>query len=563
MPKVLGLPEVKVGRSKFPRPFKHHTTFNNGEIIPIMYDCNITPGDVVEMPLSAIIRTQTPLYPVMDNMYLDVSVWFVPDRLTWKHFKNFWGENDETFWEEETQYEIPQIEAPENGWAIGSLADYFGIPTNVGGISVSHMPFRAYCMIWNEFWRDENLKEPIFFNDDETTLTGINYNSSTFDYTTDIQLGAKPMVAARVADYYSKALPEPQKGEDVNIPLGTTAPVIGTGEQLGLQGRLNGTGTLYSAIGLVSTGNNDPNRLAVTFNGKGANDLGPNDSTNYPVTYANVTAGLGVTQVKEDSGLIADLSEALSATVNQLRTAIALQRYYEALARSGSRYIEVLAGIFGVESSDKTLQRPQFLAGKRVPMNMTQIVATAEGNNNDLGETGAMSQTIINDYLGTFSFEEHGTLMVLAVARHEHTYSQGIPRMLLRKKQFDFYNRALDHLGEDIVYNAEIFAQGTDEDMEVFGYQPRYEDMRLGRSYVSGEFRNDATGTLNSWTYQDDYDTLPTLSSEWIDEGVDEVDRTLKVTSKSANQIFGDFYFKCNYIRGMSMYGTPGFMDHM
>lgn len=252
---------------------------------------------------------------------------------------------------------------------------------------------------------------------------------------------------------------------------------------------------------------------------------------------ANVEPQSDTWQEMYPTNLAADLSNALGATVNQLRTAIALQRYYEALARSGSRYIEVLAGIFGVTSSDKTLQRPQFLAGKRVPINMTQIVATAEGSNNDLGETGAMSQTIINDYLGTFSFEEHGTLMVLGVARHEHTYSQGIPKMLLRKKQTDFYNRAFDHLGEDKVLNAEIYAQGTSDDDEVFGYQPRYEDMRLGMSYVSGEFRNDAIGTLNSWTYQDNYSELPTLSSDWIDEGLEEVDRTLKITSQVSNQL--------------------------
>lgn len=561
MPKVLGLPDVKVGRSKFPRPFKHHMTMNNGDINVLMYDCNITPGDVVEMPISAVVRMQTPLYPVMDNMFFDISVWFVPDRITWKHFKQFWGENDTTFWEEETQYEIPQIEAPTGGWAVGSLADQLGIPTGVEGISTSHQPFRAYCAIWNEFWRDENLKEPIFFNDDETTLTGKNYDAATFDYTTDIQLGACPMKAAKLSDYFTKCLPEPQKGQDVALPLGDKAPVTTKGEENDIAAGsrhpmlFRGTSTgekITSEWGMLATNEQLPYNV---FGGVKAKTQGSET--------ANVEPQSNTWQEMYPTNLAADLSNALGATVNQLRTAIALQRYYEALARSGSRYIEILAGIFGVTSSDKTLQRPQFLAGKRVPINMTQIVATAEGSNNDLGETGAMSQTIINDYLGTFSFEEHGTLMVLGVARHEHTYSQGIPRMLLRKKQTDFYNRAFDHLGEDIVFNAELYAQGTSDDKEVFGYQPRYEDMRLGMSYVSGEFRNDATGSLNSWTYQDNYSELPTLSSDWIDEGVEEVDRTLKITSQLANQLFGDFYFKCNYIRGMSMYGTPGFMDHM
>lgn len=228
-----------------------------------------------------------------------------------------------------------------------------------------------------------------------------------------------------------------------------------------------------------------------------------------------------------------------------------------------SRYVEILAGIFGVESSDKTQQRAQFIGGKRFPLNMSQVIATAEGSNNDLGETGAMSQTIINDYLGDFAAEEHGTLMIVGCVRCERTYTQGIPKMLLRKKQTDFYNRAFDHLGEEGITNDMIYAQGTSQDKEIFGYQPRYEDMRLGMSICTGEFRGNYTTSLDSWTYQDEYNTLPTLSSDWIDETTENVDRTLKVASTVADQLFGDFYFNMKWTRGMSMFGTPGFMDHM
>lgn len=543
--KVYGLPEVKVGRCKFSRPFKNHTTWNNGELNVLAYDCNVTPGDTIEIPISAIVRTQTPLYPVMDNMFFDVSVWFVPDRLLWKNFKAFWGENNETFWEDPSEYETPQIVAPDNGFAVKSLAEHLGVTPGVGKVSVSHMPFRAYCKIWNEFFRDENLKEPIFINDDETTLTGKNAGED-WDYSTDTQLGGKLMKVARTADFFSKSLPEPQKGPDVLIPLGDTAPIIGSPIESGT----TGTNLVGKELSFTRQTTSPEYGLNVAEAGNNNNRLAQNQSI----------------------GIYTDLSNAKAATVRDLRLAISLQRYYEALARTGSRYIEVLAGIFGVESSDKTLQRPQFIGGHRYPLNMTQIVATAEGTNNDLGETGAMSQTIIKDYLGTFSAEEHGVLMILGCTRVEHTYSYGIPKMLLRKNKFDYFNRALDHVGEESVYNIQIYAQGPDEiddltgepyDDGTFGYQPRYEDMRVGMSMCTGEFRPQYSTPLTSWTYQDVYNELPTLSSDWIDEGPENVDRTLKITSETADQIFGDFYFDMKWTRGMSMYGTPGFMDHM
>lgn len=541
--KVYGLPDVKVGRCKFSRPFKNHTTWNNGELNVLAYDCNVTPGDTIEIPISAIVRTQTPLYPVMDNMFFDVSVWFVPDRLLWKNFKAFWGENNETYWEEPSEYETPQIVAPEGGFAVKSLAEHLGITPGVAGVSTSHMPIRAYCHIWNEFFRDENLKEPIFVNDDETTLTGKNYGEG-WDYSTDTQLGGKLMNVARTADFFSKSLPEPQKGPDVVIPLGDTAPIIATDETYG---RTVDTSMVGKQIAF----------LRGNFNAS---------------STSNMVANGDFTAENQAIGLAADLGNATAATVRDLRLAVSLQRYYEQLARSGSRYIEVLAGIFGIESSDKTLQRPQFIGGHRYPLNMTQVVATAEGSNNDLGETGAMSQTVIKDYLGTFSAEEHGTLMILGCTRVEHTYSYGIPKMLLRKNKFDYYNRAFDHIGEESVYNIQVYAQGPNAidsetgkpyDDGTFGYQPRYEDMRVGMSLCTGEFRPQYTTPLTAWTYQDIYTELPTLSSDWIDEGPENVDRTLKVTSETADQIFGDFYFDMKWTRGMSMYGTPGFMDHM
>lgn len=560
MPKVLDLPEVHVGRCKFPRQFRQITTFNTGELIPLMVDCNITPGDVVKIPFKALLRMQTPLYPVMDDLVLDVTAWFVPDRITWKHFVNFWGENDETFWEQPTTYEIPQIESPTGGWDEGSLADYFGIPTKVAGLSVSQMPFRAYCKVWNDYFRDENLKEPIFFNDDETTLTGKNYDAATYDYTTDTQLGAKPMKVAKRADYFTKALPEPQKISDIMIPLGESAPVMGNGNSLGLTDGTNNVGLNAD----ISPSRIKANGYAydVPVGTTGAN-------TNPPTTIA----ALGVTTDAGASGLIADLSNAAGISVNVLRTCVALQRYAETIARSGSRYIELLAGLFGVKSSDARLQRAEYLGGRSYPISISQVVANTAASGQTMGNVGGMSQTIIKDYLCTKGFEEHGTLLVCGCVRiKRHTYQNGLHRMFTRKAREEFYNRAFDHLGESKVRNDELYAQGASVvdpttgktvDELPFGYQPAYEDMRLGRHIVTGEMRSNATAPLDAYHYADDYNQLPVLSSDWIDEDLTNVDRTLSVTSSAANQLFGDFVFDTEYTRGMSMYGTPGFMDHM
>lgn len=557
MPKVLDLPEVHVGRCKFPRQFRQITTFNCGDLIPLMVDCNITPGDVVKIPIKALLRMQTPLYPVLDDLVMDITAWFVPDRITWRHFVNFWGENDTTFWEEPTQYEIPQIESPSGGWAEGSLADYFGIPTKVSGLSVSHMPFRAYCKIWNDYFRDENLKEPIFFNEDETTLTGKNIDAN-YDYTTYTQLGAAPAKVAKRSDYFTKSLPEPQKMSDIMIPLGETAPVVGNGMTIGLTDGTNNAG-LY-------------------FGGSTNSALAKSTSYGQPVGGTDTTSSIalartGLTTDPDNSGLVADLSSATGISVNILRTCVALQRYAETIARSGSRYIELLAGLFGVKSSDARLQRAEYLGGKSFPISMSQVVANTAATNQKMGNVGGMSQTIINDYLCTKGFEEHGTLMVLGCVRiKRHTYQTGLHRMFTRKAREEFYNRAFDHLGESNVRNDELYAQGSNvvdpttnkpTDELPFGYQPAYEDMRLGRHIVTGEMRSNSNASLDAWHYADDYNQLPTLSSEWIDEDKTNVDRTLSVTSSSANQLFGDFIFDTEYTRGMSMYGTPGFMDHM
>ena len=529
------LPTLNIRRSAFKRPTDHKTSFNASDIIPIYVDSDILPGDTVSMDMASIIRMQTPIFPVMDNAYCDIYFFFVPHRIIWEHWKEFWGENNETAWEQQVEYEIPQIEAPEGGWNNGTIADYMGLPIGVDGISVSHLPFRAYCKIWNDWFRDENLKDPCFITWDETTVTGANSG----DYVTYAECGAAPLKAAKFHDYFTSALKSPQKGPSVNIPLGTSAPVIGSE----ITGELP---TNYSQQdNLVGV------PLGMYYNGQG---------TGLYLTEENM--GTGVQQAKAIN-LAVDLSDAVGATINQLRQAFAIQAFYEAQARGGSRYIEFVKNIFGVTSPDGRLQRAEYLGGTRIQINMDQVLQTSSTDSTSpQGNTAAFSCTVNSDSLFTHSFTEHGTLMGVAVIRTDHTYQQGIERMWSRKKWTDFYIPQFANLGEQAILNKEIYSDGSSADDEVFGYQECWADYRYKPNRVSGEMRSTSSQSLDAWHYGDDYSQLPTLSSGWIDETTANVDRTISVQHQNANQFFGDFYFNATYVRPMPIYSIPAMLNH-
>lgn len=539
------LPRLDIRRSSFKRPCDLKCTFSTGDLIPIYVD-DVMPGDSVKMNMASLIRMQTPIFPVMDNAYMDIYFFSVPERIIWDHWKEFWGENNLTAWEQQVEYEIPQIEAPEGGWETGTIADYMGIPIGIDNISVSHLPFRAYCKIWNEFFRDENLKDPCMITTDETTVSGANSG----DYVTYAEAGAKPLKAAKFHDYFTSALPAPQKGPSVTLPLGTTAPVY-TGA----------TTHQYGAYPLSYKYSNNNGETWQSF---------PDSGKMYNQYLKDGISKVHTGTTPEDeksliapNNLYADLIHATGATINSLRQAFAIQAFYEAQARGGSRYIEFIKNIFGVTSPDARLQRPEYLGGTRININMDQVLQTSSTDTTSpQGNTAAFSCTVSTNELFTHSFTEHCILMGLAVIRTDHTYQQGIERMWSRKKWTDFYIPQFANLGEQPVYNREIYAQGTNKDSEVFGYQECWADYRYKPNRTAGEMRSQAAQSLDAWHYGDDYNTLPTLSSGWIDETKANVDRTISVPSGLADQFFGDFYFEPTYVRPMPIYSIPAMLNH-
>lgn len=524
-------------RSKFKRPFDHKTTFNVGDLIPLMVD-EVLPGDTYNVKMGAAVRMSTPIYPVFDNAYMDIYHFFVPSRLLWTHFREFMGENRESKWAQEVEYTIPQITAPKGGFSKGTIADYMGIPTKVENLSVNALPFRAYALIYNEWFRDQNLKDPCYINLDDTTRAGSNGNN----YITDCQLGGMPAKAAKYADYFTKALPAPQKGPSVNLPIYGKADIVGT------------TAKPYSTV-----------PEATNLIGKKLAFYRNSESVTYNVTSFMYDKEDGTSFMAPSSyiGIGADLSTATGATINELRQAFAIQRYYERLARGGSRYREIIKAFFGVTSPDSRMQIPEYLGGQRVTIGMQQVVQTsATSTTSPQGNTSAMSLTNFVDNGFTQSFTEHGYIMTLGVVRTEHTYQQGLERMWSRKDKFDFYWPVFANLGEMAVLNKEIYAQGNATDDEVFGYQEAWADYRYKNSRVSGAMRSNYAQPLDSWHYADYYKSQPFLSSSWIDETRENVNRTIAVQDELEDQMIGDFYFELETTRCMPVYSIPGLLDH-
>lgn len=542
---------IDMSRSRFDRSSSYKTTFNVGQIIPFYVD-EVLPGDTFSIDTSKVVRMQTLLTPVMDDIFLDTYYFFVPNRLTWSHWKQFMGENTESAWIPSVEYEVPQLTAPEGGWNIGTIADYMGIPTGVSGLSVNALPFRAYALIMNEWFRDENLSDPLNIPVTDATVQGVN----TGTFVTDVAKGGLPYTAAKYHDYFTSALPAPQKGPDVTIPVAEAA-----------------TAYVYPAATL------NPN-LQERFN-----TLRWSDSQGNPVTGAaqydsyigissggytfdrNLSSSLGTGSVKQmmPANLVADFSgTSQAATINQLRLAFQIQKLYERDARGGTRYIEILKSHFGVTSPDARLQRPEYLGGNRIPININQVVqsSSTDASGTPQGNTAAYSLTSDNHSDFTKSFVEHGFLIGVMVARYRHTYQQGLERFWSRKDRFDYYFPVFANIGEQAIKNKEIYAQGTEKDDEVFGYQEAWADYRYRPNRVTGEMRSSAPQSLDVWHLGDDYESLPSLSDSWIREDSKTVNRVLAVSDNVSAQLFCDIYVRNLCTRPMPLYSIPGLIDH-
>lgn len=544
------VPRAEIRRARFKRDFSNITTINEGDLVPLYVD-EVLPGDTISCDMNGLIRMSTPLYPVMDNCYLDTYAFFVPCRLLWEHWENLMGQNDSSFWAEKTEYSVPQTTAPSEGWKVGTIADYMGIPTQVKNLKVNSMPFRAYARIWNEWFRDENLQQPVVQDIDDANNTGSNNGTEL----TDAQNGGLPLKVAKYHDYFTSCLPEPQKGEAAGIPIDLegTFPVnagklrTASSEplyfaELNKNEIFNPNNGHGMVLGITSQRSGPEGRIGAQerndFGGSG-NFLGTGIA---PLNLQAVIEGVGA-----------------EITVNELRQAIALQHILEADARGGTRYTELLAHEFGVTSPDSRLQRSEYLGGTRVPININQVIQnSATTDASPQGNTAAYSMTTLRNKMCNYSSVEHGYLMILGCIRVDHSYQQGLSRMWTRKTRFDFYHPMLANLSEMAVLNKEIYAQGTEKDDEVFGYQEAWADYRYHPNIVTGEMRSTYAQTLDAWHYGDHYKELPTLSSTWIQEGTENIDRTLAVQSENSHQFICDFYFDQTWTRPMPIYSIPG-----
>lgn len=474
----------------------------------------------------------------------------------------------------DVEYAVPQVTSPSGGWQVGTIADYMGLPTGVGNLSVSALPFRAYALICNEWFRDENLTDPLNIPLGDATQAGSNGSN----YITDVVNGGKPFLAAKYHDYFTSCLPAPQRGPDVTIPLGTfeDLPVTGNGNALALT---DGSATSYFAR---FTAGGISNRLYAPVSPYGGSADTPFSSVSAPAAGSPSSGNTGQTPYITDgryigvptaaqlgsnlaaSGLVVPGSsfEAVAASINQLRMAFQIQKLYERDARGGTRYIEILRSHFGVKSPDARLQRPEYLGGNRVPITINQVIQNSETANTPLGETGAMSVTtdVHKDFRK--SFVEHGFVIGLMVARYDHSYQQGIERFWSRRDRFDFYWPVFANIGEQAVLNKEIYAQGSDVDEEVFGYQEAWADYRYKPSRVTGEMRSAYAQSLDVWHLADDYSELPHLSDAWIRETPENINRVLAVSDSVANQFFCDIFVQNRTTRPMPLYSIPGLIDH-
>lgn len=557
-------PAMYMRRTKFDRSHVYKTTFNSGKLIPVFVD-EVLPGDTTRMSINYFARLATPIKPIMDNIYLDWFFFFVPNRLVWEHWQNFCFEQEDP--DDSTDYVIPVIMANSNtnNAYVGSLWDYFGLPVNTSNTitGVSALPFRAVYLIWNEWFRDENLQKSVKIQKGDTneildSSRVSDQPSWLFSSGTSIFPGYPCPPRGKRHDYFTSALPWTQKGPGVSIGLAGTATLVDPSPVSGyfVQQSNNSLGAAQLAkdggVHSVYTGSG-----SLTYQGGYSTSIAGH-SVNGSGT-ATVTAQPGSSWLSKDS--YADLDSSSIFTINSLRTAFQMQKFYERLARGGSRYTEVLRSFFGVVSPDARLQRPEFLGSFTKMVNVNPIAQTsATDNTSPQGNLSAYGVTASKFHGFTKSFVEHGYIIGFVCARADLTYQQGINKMWLRSTVYDFYWPTFAHLGEQAIELREIYAQGTEADTTVFGYQERYAEYRYKPSQITGKFRSSVTGgNLDVWHLSQFFSNAPTLNEEFITENP-PIKRIIAVQDEP--EFLLDVGFRYTTVRPMPMFGTPGLVDH-
>lgn len=533
---------IDVPRSSWDRTFTHKTTFNAGELVPIYFNEDIIPGTTITNKTSMVVRMQTPIYPIMDNLYLDYFWFRAPKYYYWEHFKNQMGQNDLGAWSQTIEYTTPTIKVT-TAYGPNDLASYLGVPIGITGFEYDRLGISLYCGLWNNWFRSQVLQAPIILDKTDSDLTS--------DGTINTGYGLLPV--CKTHDSFTSLLIEPERslpGQSggVTLPLGTSAPVVGNGQAFGITDGTNTKYLGYSSSGLVT-------------------GTGADTTVGASLTGSALTTNKMLGVATSNSGMIADLTKATAASLNALFLATATQRLLYQDAVYGTIYRDILRG-YGVLASSQDTMIEEYLGGSRVPINIETVLQNSETTSaSPLGETGAYSVTVNTDTDFTKSFTTHDMLICVACVRiAQHTYQQGLNRMFSRMRRLDHYHPTLAHIANQPKYNREIFLQsdsvvntnGTPVNDDVFGYQEAWQEYLIMPNRISGEMLSQYAQSLDAWHFGDDYSSLPVLDEDWIVEDKTLIDRTLAVQSTEANQFFGDFYFEQHVVAPIPLARTPG-----